>query len=119
MTDGRIEVYGDGSVVRDFIYIDDATRGIQTIAEGDNEIRIFNLGSGKGTSVNEVIEIIKETVQPNLKVNYIASRASDVPKNYLDINRYESIYGKLNPISLKEGIRNTASFIQKHLIGNK
>lgn len=113
LTDGMLEVYGDGTVVRDFIYIDDAIRGIRNIVNGENEIRVFNLGSGKGTSVNQVIKAIRETINENLKIEYIAGRSTDVPENYLDISRYESFYGKLNPISLAEGIKKTAEFMKK------
>lgn len=112
LTDGILEVYGDGTVVRDFIYIEDAVRGIKNIVEGESELRVFNLGSGKGTSVNEVIEAIKNSVRKNLKVNYIAARPTDVPENYLDIRRYEKAYGKLKPICLQEGIKKTAEFMK-------
>ena len=113
LTDGMLEVYGDGSVVRDFIYIDDAIRGIRNIVNGENEIRVFNLGSGKGTSINQVIESLRQNIRKDLKVEYIASRSTDVQENYLDISRYESFYGKLNPIELAEGIKKTAEFMQK------
>lgn len=112
LTSGRLEVYGDGSVVRDFIYIQDAIRGILKIANGENEIRVFNLGSGKGTSVNQVIEAIRTTIRSDLSVEYIAGRTADVPVNYLDISRYEGIYGKLDPLSLEEGIKKTAEFMR-------
>ena len=111
ITDGELDVYGDGSVVRDFIYIDDAIKGIRNIVDGENEFRIFNLGSGRGTSVNEVIETIKDVIPNKLKVNYVSARNTDVPVNYLDISRYENSYGKLNPISLKKGIKETISFM--------
>jgi len=115
LTDGKLVVYGDGTVVRDFIYIEDAIRGILNIANGNSEIRVFNLGSGKGTSINEVIESIKKTVRADLEVNYIASRAADVPVNFLDITRYERLYGKLNPISLEDGIKRTAKFLIENI----
>ena len=112
LTDHHLEVYGDGSVIRDFLYIDDAVRGILNIVDGENDLRVFNLGSGHGTSVAEVIEAVRRTVYPDLTVDYIAGRPTDVPANYLDISRYESIYGCLHPISLEEGIRRTASFLE-------
>jgi len=112
LTDGRLEVYGDGSIVRDFIYVDDAVRGINNIVNGDSDYRIFNLGSGYGTSVNEVIETIRKAINKRLKVEYIAGRTTDVPENYLDISRYESIYGTLNAISLEDGIIKTAKFMK-------
>ncbi len=113
LTDGKIEVYGDGNIVRDFIYIDDAINGIINIVEGQNEYRVFNLGSGKGTSVNEVIQAIKECIREDVSINYIEARNVDVPENYLDISRYENNYGKLNGLELKEGIIKTAEFMKK------
>ena len=112
LTSGKLKVYGDGSVVRDFIYIEDAIRGIQKIVDGENDIRIFNLGSGKGISVNQVINAIKRTIRNDLYVEYITGRSTDVPVNYLDISRFEGIYGKLNPIALEDGIILTAEFMK-------
>lgn len=112
LTDGELDVYGDGSVIRDFIYIDDAVRGILNIANGENDLRVFNLGSGIGTSINEVIEAIRKNVRSDLKIKYLYARTTDVETNYLDISRYEEFYGKLNPISLDEGIKRTALFLQ-------
>lgn len=108
----EITVYGDGSVVRDYIYIDDAIRGILNIVSGESEYRTFNLGSGYGTSIKEVIDIIESTLGKHVNVAYVDGRAVDVPINYLDISRYENVYGKLNPIPLSEGIRNTAEFMK-------
>ena len=114
MTDGRLEVYGDGTVVRDFIYIDDAVKGIINIADGDCEYRVFNLGSGKGTSVNQVIDSIKKIVRDDICVEDESSRSGDVPENYLDISRYEKYYGKLDPMSLEEGIKRTMDFLKEY-----
>lgn len=112
----EIQVYGDGTVVRDFIYIDDAIRAILQIVEGENQHHIFNLGCGYGTSIKEVLNIIKDTLDVELNVVYKERRAVDVPTNYLDISRYEKYYGSLNPISLEEGIKKTAAFIKKELL---
>lgn len=108
----EIVVYGDGSVVRDFLYIDDAIRAIITIAEGEAEHRLFNVGSGHGTSVQEVIDKIESTLELPLTIVRRESRKVDVPVNYLDISRYEKAYGSLNPISLEDGILKTAAFLR-------
>ena len=108
----EIAVYGDGSVVRDFIYIDDAIRAIMKIVEGENKHRIFNLGCGYGTSIKQVLETIEKALGIKLTVSYLEGRKVDVPVNYLDIRRYEKYYGALNPISLEEGIRKTADFMK-------
>lgn len=109
----EITVYGDGSVVRDFIYIDDAIRAIMKIVEGENKHRTFNLGCGYGTSIKQVLETIEKALGISMNVSYIEGRKVDVPVNYLDISRYEKYYGALNPISLEEGIIKTADFMKQ------
>ena len=112
----ELQVYGDGSVVRDFIYIDDAIRGILNIVEGKNKHHIFNLGCGYGTSIKEVVETVRKVAGTDTKVVYKEGRHVDVPVNYLDISRYEKYYGKLNPISLEQGIKRTIEFMKRELL---
>lgn len=109
----EITVYGDGSVIRDFIYIEDAIKAIENIVEGESRHRIFNIGSGCGTSIRKVLEIIGVVLKTDLKVVYKSKRKADVPENYLDISRYETCFGKLNLVSLYEGIHRTAAFMKE------
>ena len=107
----EIQVYGDGSVVRDFIYIDDAIKGIQKIVNGADRHHTFNLGCGYGTSIKQVLDTIERTLSLTLNIRYTEARKVDVPVNYLDIKRFETAYGSLNPISLENGIKRTAEFM--------
>ena len=109
-----ITVYGDGSVVRDFLYIDDAVRGVLSIAGGDAPEHVFNLGSGRGTSILEVLNTIRSELQIEPEIIWKEARTVDVPVNFLDIGRYESFYGPLNPIPLEQGIRKTAAFLKDY-----
>jgi len=108
----EITVYGDGSVIRDFIYIEDAIRAILNIVNGKNKNRTFNLGCGYGTSINQVLVTIQNALGIEMNINYMSGRKVDVPVNFLDISRYETAYGKLKPIPLIEGIRRTAEFMK-------
>ncbi len=110
----EIQVYGDGSVVRDFIYIDDAIRGILSIANGNDSHHTFNLGCGYGTSINQVLTSISNALNIQMNIKYLPGRSVDVPVNYLDISRYENAYGALNPLSLEEGVRKTARFMKEY-----
>jgi UDP-glucose 4-epimerase len=116
LKDEVIDVYGDGSIVRDFIYIDDAIRGIITIANGNDEHHIFNLGCGYGTSINQVLDKVKKSLNIDINVKYTGFRKVDVPVNFLDISRYEKAFGIFNPITLEEGIRRTADYMKKELL---
>ena len=109
-----ITVYGDGSVVRDFLYIDDAVRGILSIADGEAPYRVFNLGSGHGTSIREVLDTICRELDLQPEIIWQAGRPVDVPVNYLDISRFETCYGRLDPLPLATGIRKTAAFLKDY-----
>lgn len=112
----EVQVYGDGSVVRDFIYIDDAIRAILNIVNGENKHHIFNLGCGYGTSIKQVLEAIESALKLKMNIIYKEGRLVDVPVNFLDISRYEKYYGALNPISLEEGIKKTAEFMRMEML---
>jgi len=114
LKDEEIVVYGDGSVIRDFIYIDDAVRGILNIVNGEGKYRVFNLGCGYGTSIREVLEAVYKALNIEMNVIYKPGRKVDVPVNYLNIARYETEYGKLNPICLHDGVMKTATFMKKY-----
>lgn len=111
-----IIVYGNGSVVRDFIYIDDAIKGILKIVESDCRYKTYNLGCGYGTSVQEVIETVKNTLGISVDIVYREARQVDVPINYLDISRFETEFGKLHPVELCDGVKMTAEFMRRNLI---
>ena len=110
-----ISVYGDGSVIRDYIYIDDAIKGIAEIATCEAEQKIYNLGSGIGTSVNDIIEIIRKITGRNLDVKYVEKRSVDVPVNVLDISKFRAISGTdFVNVSLEDGIRETIRFMENN-----
>lgn len=112
LKDEVITVYGDGSVIRDYIFIDDAVDAILKIANTSLDEKIFNLGSGRGTSLMEVLNIIKKVTGKELKIEFKEGRQADVPINYLDMSRYERTFGKKQLISLEEGIQKTAAFLE-------
>ena len=109
----KIVVYGDGSVVRDFIYIEDAIKAILNIVNEESEHRIFNIGCGYGTSIKELLETIRCVLGKELDILYMPQRKVDVPENYLDISRYENRYGRLNATSLQDGIHLTVEFLKQ------
>ena len=86
------------------------------IVNGNSSHKIFNLGSGHGTSIKQLINTIQDTLGLNVDAEYEPARKIDVPVNYLDISRYESEYGPLNPMSLQEGIRRTANFLRASIV---
>lgn len=112
-----ITIWGDGSVIRDYIYIDDLVNAIITIIKlgGDNEI--YNIGTGTGYSVSEVINIITKCIDEKIKVKYVDARSVDVPSVILDVTKLHAII-KPDYLSLEEGIK--AFFLhEKQKFNNK
>lgn len=100
-----IVIWGDGSVVRDYFHVDDLGDAFLRIARYDGPERIFNIGSGAGTSVKELLSIIQELFPRRVDISYDESRRIDVPYNVLDIAKAKSELGWTPRIPLKEGIR--------------
>ncbi len=111
MNNLELNIYGDGTNVRDYIYIDDAINGIINIA-GDNSLyKIYNLGSGKGTSINEIVNYIKIYVNSDVDIKNTDKRISDVKSIILEISRYAKEFGNPVNIDIEKGIKD----LYKHL----
>jgi len=102
-----ITIWGNGTITRDYIYIEDVVPVLIKALQAKNRSRIFNLGSGKGTSLNELTRIIKEVTNKDVTVTYSEGRSIDVPSNVLDISRVQGEFGFCPKIPLREGIRKT------------
>ncbi len=100
-----IEIWGNGSVSRDFIYIDDVVSAITNATFGKEDRLLLNVGKGASTSLNELLKLIK-TVFPEGKVivSYKASREFDASHVSLDVSKAKEILGWSPEISLSQGI---------------
>ncbi len=104
-------VFGDGNVVRDYILIDDAVDAILLASSTNSPHRVFNIGSGVGRSLNEVIRSIERISGQTLLVQYVESRPFDVPISILDIGLAGKELHWHPKTSFDEGIARTlASF---------
>lgn len=99
-------VMGDGTNVRDFIYIDDAVEALLKLCFYNGPHRIFNVGTGVGTSINEVIASI-ESIFRKVPVEYRHSRKFDVPSNVLRCELARRELGWSAITSLAVGLRAT------------
>lgn len=106
-----IEIWGDGQVVRDYIYVSDIAQAIiQSLDYKGNE-HIFNLGSGLGYSLNEILEICNRISQKTANVQYLPARSFDVPVNILSINRIQKELNWTPVVSLEEGVQQTWEWV--------
>ena len=106
-----VEIWGDGSAVRDFVYIDDAVSGLIAAMDYRGGERIFNIGAGQGHSLREVVALIEQTTGRSAEVTYKPAGPLDVRCNVLSIDRARAEIGYTCRISLTEGIRRTAAHL--------
>lgn len=102
-----IEVWGDGLNIRDFIYVKDLARLARIIGETNARSGVFNAGSGIGTSINEMVDIISGVCGRPPAVVRRPSRPFDVRRSVLSIDRAAQAFGWNPQINLRVGIRHT------------
>jgi UDP-glucose 4-epimerase len=101
-----IQIWGDGGVIRDYIYVKDIVDAcLKAVESRQNKYQVFNIGSGTGTSLNELIEIISKIIGKKIKVEYTKGRNIDTPVNILDTNRAREVFSWSPKVSIEEGIK--------------
>ena len=87
----EIDIWGDGSVVRDYIHVDDVVAALLLAATTDGEHRVFNVGSGVGRSVLDVVADLGRVAGTMPRIRFHAARPADVPVNVLDCTRLQAL----------------------------
>ncbi len=107
----QLEIWGDGEIIRDYVYVTDIAKAVAGILKYRGKRRVFNLGSGEGYSLNEILSICKKVSGKEPIVNYKEGRSFDVPVNILSIDKVkkELDWEPVTPIS--EGIKKTWEWI--------
>lgn len=104
LTGTPIEIWGDGSVVRDYIYIEDATHAIELACTRSSVSKVFNVGSGVGHSLTELREMLEKITTRPLAVDYKTMQRVDVPVNILDIRRFSDEMQWRPTVGIAQGI---------------
>ena len=107
-----VQIWGDGEIVRDFVYVSDVIQAFFLAQKPNLEAKIFNIGSGRGLSLNQLIVEIRKIVQVEVQVEYLAGRGADVPRSVLCINRAKTFLEWAPCIELDDGIARTWDWLQ-------
>ncbi|KAA1418517.1 NAD-dependent epimerase/dehydratase family protein [Nocardioides humilatus] len=109
----ELVVYGDGSQARDFLYVGDLVEGIRVAVDSD-AVGAFQLGSGKPTTVNELLELMRDATGLDLDVRYEDFRTGEVRYTWCDIDKAREGMG-FDPVTpLDVGIRQTWEWFVNH-----
>ena len=108
-----IDIWGDGSVTRDFIYISDVADAFAKAVDYVGSQAVFNISSGVGTSVNDLIALLEEVLGAPVARRYLAGRPFDVPVNVLanDLARRE--LGWEPRVTMREGLARTIAWMRE------
>lgn len=99
-----LEVWGDGETIRDYIDVQDLAKMTTEIINKNVTDQIINIGSGEGTSLNQIIQYLEHILDTNMDVVYSNSRKTDVDKMILDIKKLQSMI-HYKPKDIKQGIK--------------
>lgn len=105
------EIWGDGSVTRDYLYISDVAEAFSRAVDYDGPKSVFNISSGVGTSLNELIGMIERVLGREVVRNYRPGRPFDVPVSVLDNSLARKELGWQLQVGLEEGIARTARWM--------
>ena len=104
--DKPIPVYGDGTTMRDYTYIDDIVDGIiKAMNYTKTQYEIINLGGGSPITLNQMIETIEKTLNKKAIINRLPMQLGDVNKTVSDITKAKKLLGYEPKTNFKEGIK--------------
>jgi len=101
----KVVIWGDGTIVRDFIYVKDLAYIIAYLLKLNIYNQVMNIGSGKGYSINQILEYISEN-HPGIDIEYRPSRKYDIQRIVLDTKKLSSS-GNLKLTDIRQGINLT------------
>jgi UDP-glucuronate 4-epimerase len=105
-----IKVYGDGSAMRDYTYVDDIISGIRAAMEYQNSnYEIINLGNSQTVSLNELIRILEEALKVRAIIERLPEQPGDVPQTYASVEKAAKLLDYKPNTFIKTGIQ---KFIQ-------
>jgi len=111
-----IRIFGQGKIVRDYIYVSDLAAGIVCALESGRLSEIYNLGSGVGRSNADVIDAISLLMKERgskVSVQYLSERAFDVKANVLDSTKLQAHTSWQPEVEFVDGLRRTLEWLER------
>lgn len=99
----KLTIWGDGSVIRDYIYISDVVNATK-LAVQNMQSGAFNISSGEGYSLNEIISYVEESTQKTIQTEYKSKRNFDIPTMVLDNQKAGTTFEWKPAVDIKKGI---------------
>jgi GDP-L-fucose synthase len=111
-----IPVWGDGTEIRDLLYVEDFVEALQLIMEKEENHEIYNVGSNTGYSVNEVIGYLKEIEGLESPIEYVNNKAPMIPTRLIDSFKVYDKLGWTAKTSIKEGLEKALNWYKSEYL---
>jgi GDP-L-fucose synthase len=108
-----VVVWGSGKASREFLYVEDTVKAIID-AISLNESGPFNLGTGKETSIKELVEVIAKELDFNCDIIWDSSKPDGQPRRFYDMTKFKNTFGYVPNTDLSEGIKKTIEWYGKN-----
>lgn len=113
LNDRKINIWGDGEIIRDYIYVSDIVSSIISAIKTSTKYKIFNIGNGIPYTLNFLLKKIEEVTKKKAIIEYAPRRKVDISSNYLDITLAKKELPWIPIVSLEEGISKTKIYIDE------
>jgi GDP-L-fucose synthase len=114
-----IEVWGDGSPTREFLYVEDAAEGILLATEKFNGSEPVNLGSGMEISIKDLVTLIARLTEYKGSLVWNTEKPNGQPRRRLNVDRAERDFGFKAQVGFEEGLRRTIEWYQTRMLVGK
>ncbi len=105
MKGASIPMFGDGSSLRDYTYINDCIDCIVSAIKFPKDFEIINIGSGRTISLKELIRVLEKVTGKRTKIRQLEEQPGDVPQTYADISKAKRLLAYSPKVTMEEGIR--------------
>ena len=111
----EVEVWGTGKASREFLYVEDAARGILLAAEKYNGPEPVNLGAGFEIKIVDLVELIAELTEFDGEIRWDTTKPDGQPRRCLDVSRAEKEFGFRAETDFRVGLKKTIEWYQERL----
>lgn len=109
-----IEVWGTGSATREFLFVDDAARGIVTATENYDGAEPVNLGAAREISIRDLVNLIANLCEFKGEIRWDATKPDGQPRRALDTTKARDLFGFEAQMKLEDGLRETIDWYRRH-----
>jgi GDP-L-fucose synthase len=111
----QIELWGDGSPTREFLYVEDCAKGIALAAERYDGADPVNLGSGHEISIRDLVDLVADVSGFEGEISWDSSMPNGQPRRLLDVSKAEALFGFRAKVGLREGLERTVAWFRAHV----